>query len=59
MDRKIKHMLYIAYKNNVEVLILGAWGCNAFGNPIEQVAHLFYENLKDNNYFKKIIFLKS
>lgn len=52
-------MLYIAYKNNVEVLILGAWGCNAFGNPIEQVAHLFYENLKDNNYFKKIIFLKS
>ena len=58
MDKKIKHLLHIAYENKIEVLILGAWGCNVFQNPIDQVAFLFFENINHSfkNYLKKIIF---
>ena len=58
MDKKIKHLLHIAYENKIEVLILGAWGCNVFQNPIDQVAFLFFENINHSfkNCFKKIIF---
>ena len=55
MDKKIKMLLFIAKENNIDTLILVAWGCVGFNNPIHQVAKLFKENLK-NTYFKKVIF---
>jgi len=55
MDKKIKMLLFIAKENNIDTLILGAWGCNVFKNPMHQVAQIFHDNLK-NTYFKKVIF---
>ena len=43
----------VAAKENNEVVILGAWGCGAFKNPIEIVARTFIDLLK--NYDFKIV----
>ena len=50
---RIKKILDVAAKENNEVVILGAWGCGAFKNPIEVVARIFVELLK--NYDFKIV----
>lgn len=47
---RIKKILDIAAKENNEVVILGAWGCGAFKNPIEIVARLFVEQLKNYDF---------
>ena len=36
-----------------EVIILGAWGCGAFRNPVEIVARTFLEQLR--NYGFKVV----
>lgn len=41
-----KCVAYLGYKN----LILGAWGCGAFGNDAHIVSDLFYKALKEINY---------
>lgn len=58
MKERIDHILYVAYLNNVETLILGAFGCGIFGNDADTVAHIFKEVIhkKYNNAFKKIVF---
>lgn len=38
---RIKKILDVAASQGVEVLILGAWGCGAFRNPIDIVARVF------------------
>lgn len=55
---RIQFVLNIAETNNVEVLILGAYGCGAFGNDPEIVASVFKELLRTefNNSFKEVIF---
>jgi uncharacterized protein (TIGR02452 family) len=50
---RIKKILDVAAKENNEVVILGAWGCGAFKNPIEIVARTFIDLLK--NYDFKIV----
>lgn len=50
---RIKNILDVAAKENNEVVILGAWGCGAFKNPIEIVARTFIDLLK--NYDFKIV----
>jgi uncharacterized protein (TIGR02452 family) len=40
----------VAAKEKNEVIILGAWGCGAFKNPIEVVARLFVDLLKNYNF---------
>jgi uncharacterized protein (TIGR02452 family) len=40
----------VAAKEENEVLILGAWGCGAFKNPVEVIARVFVELLKDYNF---------
>ena len=59
MKERLRNMFtaaaYFGYKN----LILGAWGCGAFGHNPETVAKYFYEVLIDEkfaSYFEKIIF---
>ena len=38
MLRKMKAILRIAQSKGVEKLVLGAWGCGAYGNPVREVA---------------------
>ena len=46
-----------AIDNNVETLILGAFGCGAFRNPPELVAEVYkIASLKYRKYFKNIFF---
>lgn len=56
---RIKNIFEVAIDNEVEVIILGAFGCGAFKNPPEVVAKTFHEMIEENNYgnyFKKIVF---
>lgn len=56
---RIKNIFEAAIDNDIEVIILGAFGCGAFKNPPEVVAKAFHEVIDENNYssyFKKIVF---
>lgn len=56
---RIKNIFEAAKDNNVDILILGAFGCGAFKNPPKIVAEAFQEIIHEENYkqnFKKIIF---
>lgn len=56
---RIRNIFEAAIDNDVDVLILGAFGCGAFKNPPEIVAEAFYEVIIENSYeksFKQIIF---
>lgn len=46
----IKSKLFQSAKEGNEVIILGAWGCGAYRNPIAIVSKLFVECLKDYNF---------
>lgn len=46
----LKCVAYLGYKN----LILGAWGCGAFGNDAHVVSDLFYKALKEINYNRHV-----
>ena len=47
---RIKKILDVASKEGNEVLILGAWGCGAFKNPVEVIARVFVELLKEYDF---------
>ena len=47
---RIKKILDVAAKEQVEVLILGKWGCGAFKNPSDIVARVFRTLLKNYNF---------
>lgn len=56
---RIKNIFEAAIDNDVEIIILGAFGCGAFKNPPEVVAKAFHEVIDENNYsnyFKKVVF---
>ena len=53
MRKRIRRILELAAKHNVEALILGAFWCWAFANPPEIVAKIFKEELE--NYDFKIV----
>ena len=58
-ERRIRNVLEAAIDNEVEVIILGAFGCGAFHNPVNVVADAFREVLLETRYrtaFEKIIF---
>ena len=50
--RRIRIMLAIAIENGYRNLVLGAWGCGAFGNKPESVAEYFRQVLIDDGYGK-------
>lgn len=55
---RIDHVLYVAYLEEVDTLILGAFGCGVFGNDPYEVASIFKDllSIKYYNCFDKIIF---
>lgn len=60
-NKRMKKILDVADKYDVDILILGAFGCGVFKNPAELVAKEYSEILKNKmfNYktkFKKIVF---
>ena len=52
---RIKKILDVAASQHVDVLILGAWGCGAFRNPIDVVARVF-RTLLENYHFETVEF---
>ena len=48
--RRIRILLRAAEKYGYTELVLGAWGCGAFGNPPEKVAEYFRKVLVDEGY---------
>lgn len=53
---KIRLMLSIAIKNNIDNIILGAWGCGVFGNEPDKMAIMFKEVLDEGYKFDNVIF---
>lgn len=59
LNEKIVQTLRQFKVHQIEVLVLGAFGCGVFKNSPKLVAQLFKKNLESdefNHYFKKIIF---
>ena len=59
MYRRIENMLAVAIEYKYKNLILGAWGCGAFGHNPRRVASYFYNLLVTKgyrNYFDNICF---
>ncbi len=57
--RRIRNMLEVAIENNVQQLILGAFGCGAFNNPPQVVAGAFSKVLQEDHFknaFSDVIF---
>lgn len=54
MKSRILHILDVAMRNNVKVLILGAFGCGVFGNDTLTVAKIFKQCITDYYYFRNI-----
>jgi len=48
--QRILSMLKCAAFWGYKALVLGAWGCGAFGNDAKMVSDLFYKALKEMNY---------
>lgn len=58
MNDRITMMLNVALTNNVEVLILGAWGCGVFQNDPTMIAKLFSDHFQTKyaRAFKHVLF---
>lgn len=58
MKDRVDHILYSAYDNEVDTLILGAFGCGVFKNDATVVARIFKEFLdgKYKDAFSRVIF---
>lgn len=57
--KRMRNILEVASANDVDILILGAFGCGAFNNPPDLVAEVCRHLLIQNGYgrfFKKVIF---
>lgn len=58
LNSRIKFILNIAKENNVDTLILGAYGCGVFGQDPTEVANIFkhYLDTEFNSCFKTVVF---
>ena len=57
MDERIRRILDIALAHDHKTLVLGAWGCGAFGNDTEMIASLFHDALSGDyrEAFERIV----
>lgn len=61
---RIMGILHVAAAYQYHYLVLGAWGCGAFGNDAKQVSRLFFQALKNFRrgtnthigYFRAVVF---
>lgn len=53
---RARNILRVAEKHGHRNIILGAWGCGAFGNNAEQVSVIFQEALKEIPAFEHVCF---
>lgn len=53
---RITKILQVAEKHNHKNIILGAFGCGAFGNDPTMVAQIFKKCLENINYFENVCF---
>ncbi len=55
---RIRKFLWLANQKGHQTLILGAWGCGAFRNNVQDIAETFNELLKNEfaNCFEQVIF---
>lgn len=57
LEDKIRLILSVAVENGHDSIVLGAWGCGAFGGSTETVAKAFNEVIKPyKQYFRYIVF---
>lgn len=59
MTERIRYMLNVAHENKYKYLVLGAWGCGAFGNKAADVAEYFYKVLveeQQEQWFHEVCF---
>lgn len=59
MTERIRFMINVAHQNKYRYLVLGAWGCGAFGNKTEDVAEYFYRVLVEEHqaqWFDEVCF---
>lgn len=49
VTRKMKAVLRMAQSKGSETLILGAWGCGAYGNPVKEVAKIWRKVIVGSN----------
>jgi len=54
--RRTRMILSIAAKHNHKTIILGAWGCGAFGNNAQMVAEAFDKALREIPAFEYVCF---
>ena len=54
--KRIVHILEVAIDNDVKNLVLGAWGCGAFGQNPKIVSKCFKEALAQYNCFDRVVF---
>lgn len=57
LRERVERIYQVALDNNHDSMLLGALGCGAFMNPVEEVVEIFkYMNQKYDGYFKQIDF---
>lgn len=56
LEKRLNFVFNIAKENNVETLILGAWGCGVFGQNPKELASLYKKLLKTYTCFNKVVF---
>lgn len=56
LESRIKFVIDIAEEQQVETLILGAFGCGVFGQDPKEVAQLFKKYLAKTSYIHNVIF---
>lgn len=57
-QERIRRFLTVLSNKKKDAIVLGAWGCGAFGNDPEMVANVFNDALTTTfkGHFKKVVF---
>jgi uncharacterized protein (TIGR02452 family) len=58
LERRIRRVLEVAHAHSFDTLVLGAWGCGAFGNDPSRTARDFRAALETNfrGAFREVVF---